>query len=326
MRFRPAVSFLFFIPLVGCPKGEEKIALPSAAPAVEQASSAVVAESAAEKGNGTESLVAGDVAYSTSNLHNEPVKGLSDTQHAAGTAAKSSEKPATNRISGQVVAGMQGQIGFKVPGHLSAFTVKVGQTVQKGQVLAVIVDSEYSLRLKAALAQVELSQIGQQQSKRDFEREVQLKKEGATTEISFERASNAMEQARLAAAQAEIGLAQARKAMADTKLIAPFDGIVSKRFKAEGEHVGVGAPVFELSSVGDIEVSLKVPESFLKSVTVGGVVSLSIPSINKETEIIIERIVPVIQESTRTFEVIGKLKTPDPAIVPGQFVEARFAL
>jgi RND family efflux transporter MFP subunit len=157
-----------------------------------------------------------------------------------------------------------------------------------------------------------------------MQREEQLKKEGATTQSNLERVTNALTAARIATAQAQINLQQAEKNLADTRLTAAFDGVVSRRLKVEGEYVGVGAPVFELASMNELEVSLRVPESQIKKVRPGAEVSLSIPSLGKDTKAKILRIVPVIQENSRTFEVIGRVQgTLTGEIIPGQFVEAQ---
>jgi multidrug efflux pump subunit AcrA (membrane-fusion protein) len=88
--------------------------------------------------------------------------------------------------------------------------------------------------------------------------------------------------------------------------------------------VGIGAAVFEVASMNELEVSLRVPENLIKRVKPGHVVNLSIPSLSKETQAKILRIVPVIQENSRTFEVIGRVQGALPGeIIPGQFVEAQ---
>ncbi|MFZ9520104.1 MAG: efflux RND transporter periplasmic adaptor subunit [Silvanigrellaceae bacterium] len=257
----------------------------------------------------------------------EPSNQASSTTRTTPVAsqAQASESVASiTRVSGQVNSGKQGQASFKIAGHISKTIVQVGEKIRKGQVLAVLDETDAQLRMRLAQNQFEQARVTFDQARKDMQREEQLKKEGATTQSNLERMSNALAAARINQSQAEINLKQAEKNLADTKLTAAFDGVVARRLKVDGEYVGVGAAVFELASMNELEVSLRVPENLIKKVRPGNQISLSIPSLGKETQAKILRIVPVIQENSRTFEVIGRVQGTLPGeIIPGQFVEAQ---
>jgi RND family efflux transporter MFP subunit len=319
-----------FVAMTSCTKKPDKASLPDQAPPVSEATPAKPEAKASSPTNSTD--VVSEPPESSpaaqAELTSAPATlGSSTKQEAPGATAAATEpgRTASSRISGQVTSLQQGQVGFKVQGHIEKILVRVGDRVQRGQRLAQLDGTDYALRARIAEGQSELAKVSLEQARRDLERENELKREGATTELSFERASNLLTNSRIALGSAELQQKQAKKALDDTFLLAAYDGVVSKRFKSEGEYVGVGAPVFELSSVDNLEVSLRVPESFLRKIKIGQVVPLSIPSINKKTTVKIDRIVPVIQETTRTFEVIGKFEKQDGSAVPGQFVEAELA-
>jgi RND family efflux transporter MFP subunit len=249
------------------------------------------------------------------------------TKNIIPAERKAPIEPATEtltRVSGQVNSGKQGQASFKTAGHISKTIVQVGEKVRKGQILALLDDTDARLRFNLARNQLEQASVTFEQANKDMQREDQLKKEGATTQTNLERISNALAAARIGRAQAQINLQQAEKNLNDTKLAAAFDGVVARRLKVEGEYVGVGAAVFELASMKELEVSLRVPETLIRKVKPGHVVSLSIPSLGRSAQAKILRIVPVIQENSRTFEVIGRVGDAlSDDIIPGQFVEAQ---
>lgn len=243
---------------------------------------------------------------------------------AAPAAPVTPVADALTRISGQVNSGKQGQASFKTAGHISKTIVQVGEKVRRGQVLALLDDTDARLRLKIAQNQLEQTSVTFDQANKDMQREEQLKKEGATTQTNLERISNALAAARIGRSQAQINLQQAEKNLNDTRLTAAFDGVVARRLKVEGEYVGVGAAVFELASMNELEVSLRVPENLIRKVKPGHQVNLSIPSLGRSAQAKILRIVPVIQENSRTFEVIGRVGgSLSDDIIPGQFVEAQ---
>jgi|GEM_PF-1122974 len=314
-------AFLLAIPL-GCTKNDDKATLPQEAPPVKAAEKP--ADAPAPAAAGAAAATPGEQLASNGNVGIASNSPGTPPAASGGAGDLARGRDTVSRVSGQINAAKQGEVSFRVAGHVSRNFVNVGDRVKKGQVLAQLDDTDNALRARLANVQVDQAKIQFEQAKRDLEREQQLRKEGATTQTSFERQSNTLASTQLALAQAQIAAEQARKAVTDTRLVAAYDGIVSKRMKVEGEFVGVGAPVYQVSASGELEVNLRVPEGLLRKVTPGQKVRISIPSIDRETEMEVQRIVPVIQENSRTFEVIGRIVRGDAAIVPGQFVEAQF--
>jgi RND family efflux transporter MFP subunit len=302
--------------LGACTGGSEKAELPKAAPPVNAAAGAERKGDAGAAGEAP----AGD--RPATQLAANGATGVGG--EVRGESAPRIGGNGLSRVSGQIQSAKQGEQSFKVAGHISKTMANVGNAVKRGQVLAQLDDADYLLRDRISTVAVEQAKIAVEQSKRDMAREEQLRREGATTQANFERVTNQLENSQLALSQAQLNLQQVKKQLNDTRLVAAYDGVVSKRMKVEGEFVGVGAPVYQVSAVGELEVALRVPEALLRKVSPGQKVPLSIPSIEKTTEMEVQRIVPIVQENSRTFEVIGRVVTGDASIVPGQFVEAQF--
>ncbi len=227
------------------------------------------------------------------------------------------------RLSGTVTAIREGQGSFRVGGHIAKVTAQEGDQVKKAQLLAVLEDEDASLRLRSAKLGVGLAKVSLEQAKRDHGREEQLARSKATTDVNLEKVRLGLENAKVSLEQAEVALAMAEKGVQDTRLCAPYDAVVTRRHKVEGDYVAPGAPVFELTSRGDLEVTLKVAENFLKQVVVGARMQIYIPSTALNTAAEIVRVVPVVEANSRTFSAVGKLPGGRADIVPGQFVEAR---
>jgi RND family efflux transporter MFP subunit len=226
------------------------------------------------------------------------------------------------RISGSVVVGRSGMISFIAPGHLAKIAVKVGDRVRKGEIVAKLQDADFLLRERMAAVAVQQAQIQFEQAKKELAREEQLKQENVSSVVALERTSNAFQAAKLALEQAQISLEMAHKAVKDASLAAPFDGIITKKIRSEGEWVGGGAAVLEMFESGEMEVSLRVPEAFLRKAQVGKTLTILVPSTGAKAAAKIVRVVPVVMEATRTFEVTAQFIKRDAPIFPGQFVEA----
>jgi RND family efflux transporter MFP subunit len=209
-----------------------------------------------------------------------------------------------------------------MPGHIAKLHAKVGDRVKKGQTLAQLNDADFLLRERMAAVAVQQAKIQFDQAKKDLAREEQLKQENVTSVAALERMTNGFQAAKLGLEQAQISLEMANKAVKDSRLDAPFDAIVTKKIRSEGEWVGGGAPVLELYEASDLEISLKIPEALLKKAQIGKTLTISVPSTGVKAIAKIVRVVPIVMESTRTFEVTAQFTKPGTPVFPGQFVEA----
>jgi RND family efflux transporter MFP subunit len=230
--------------------------------------------------------------------------------------------PIATRISGTVLSGKAGMMSFTPPGRLSNLLVRVGDRVRKGQTLALLDSADFEFRERLAVAGHTQAKAMYEQAKKDLEREEQLKKENVTSVAALERMTNGFIAAKATMEQAQVNLEMARKGVQDTKLPAPYDGVITKKLRSEGEWVGGGAPVYELYEIGETEISLRVPEAFLKKVPVGKQLTILCPSTGIKAPAKIVRVVPIVQEATRTFEVVAEFTKSGAGIYPGQFVEA----
>lgn len=307
---------------MGCPSrpGGEKAALPPEGSAAASDTQNAPAEAPASTESKPQEAVPEGVGAAPPAA---PATSAEAVATPAGAPSPAGGQELRPRISGTVQAARQGSVSFKVGGHIERILVETGTRVKKGQALAQLDERDYALREKIASNGVEQARINIEQARRDLQREEQLRRENATSQAAFERVSNALAAAQIALTQAQLTHQQAQQALKDTRLVAAFEGIISRRLKVEGEHVAVGMPVFEIYSTGDVEVLLRVPASLLTRVRTGQTYPLSIPATGSQTQLVVTRVVPVVQEASRTFEVVGRLAQPDERILPGQFVEAQ---
>ena len=119
----------------------------------------------------------------------------------------------------------------KVPGYVVELHVSDNQPVKKGDVLVTIDPRDYQLALNAAQAR-------QENAASDLKR-----KEGIST---IARSVKDLEAARALAATSQAEFEQAEKNLADTKILAPEDGVVTRRGVEQGAYVQPGQPLFSI--------------------------------------------------------------------------------
>jgi len=130
-----------------------------------------------------------------------------------------------------------------------------GMSVQKGDVLATLLNDEEEANLKVAEANF-------REQKRELERVRGLVKTRALPAARLDTQTSLYERA-----VAERSVALAR--LEDRKIIAPFDGILGLRQVSEGALVTPGTVIATLDDLSLIKLDFTIPETFLASLKVG---------------------------------------------------------
>ncbi|GAA3566507.1 efflux RND transporter periplasmic adaptor subunit [Marinobacter xestospongiae] len=155
----------------------------------------------------------------------------------------------SREFPGTVRATQRVSMAFQVPGRLVEFPVKEGQQVQAGDQLGLLDDADYRSNLAAAQADLTRTEA-------NFKRAQELIGKNYVSQAEFDsiRASYNI---------AQSNLEKARKALNDTRLIAPFDGVVARTLVQNFEEVQAKQPVLSLQNNNELEVIVNVPESLV---------------------------------------------------------------
>ena len=148
---------------------------------------------------------------------------------------------------GRIKAGDDINLSFRIAGPIASINVSAGNFVKKGQVLAQLDRRDYETQLAATEA--EYSQI-----KNEAERVIALYKKEVVTENDYYKAVHGLEQI-TAKYDAH------KNALADTKLIAPYDGYVQKTYYSAKETVSAGMPVVSMIGTSAMEVEINIPSN-----------------------------------------------------------------
>jgi multidrug efflux pump subunit AcrA (membrane-fusion protein) len=104
--------------------------------------------------------------------------------------------------------------------------------------------------------------------------------------------------------QARAHLESAKLDLRDTVVMAPFSGVISRRFKSVGDYV-TSAPfteVLELTSQEELEAELRLPEKFYRRIVPGQTqVVLRSPLLATELKLPVARVIPEVDAVQSTF-------------------------
>lgn len=172
-------------------------------------------------------------------------------------------------ISGPIKAVNSAFVKAKVAGELQDLTVREGDVVKAGQILARVDSTEYQARVRQAQQQAQAAQAQVDIAKRSFDNNNALVNQGFISKTALESSS-----ANLAAAQASYRAAQAgadvaSKSLADTVLRAPIGGQIAQRLAQPGERVAVDARVLEIVDLSRLELEASLGPADSLDVKVG---------------------------------------------------------
>ena len=191
-------------------------------------------------------------------------------------------------------------------GKIKAIKVKEGQKVSKGQLL-VQLDDEI---LQNSLAEVETSL---ELAKTVFEKQSNLWEQNIGTEIQYLQAKNNKE-------ALERKLETIKSQLDQTKIYAPFRGIVDNIPARVGDVAQPGVPLLRMVSDGDYYIEADVSEAFLGTFDAGDEVEVYFPSLDKTVNSSISSVGQVINSDNRTFRLEVKLPAVDFVVKPNQVV------
>lgn len=281
----------------------------------------------------------------------------------AVTAAAVESRPIDRylRVTGSLAADEQAEVSAETAGRVIVTPVERGTPVKRGAVLARISAAETSAQLKEAeanAAQIE-SRLGLASTQdfdpklvpdvmnakasldfaeAEFNRIKSLLDQKVVSQSEFDQRRTQVEAARqqyqvavnsaqqsyrsLDAARARVVLA--RKAVADTAVRAPFDGIVAERAVSVGDYVTRGARVATVVRVDPLRLELTVPEQSVSLISEGLPVRLSVDAYpGQDFEATVRFVSPGLRTDQRALTVEAIAPNADGRLKPGMFATAR---
>ncbi len=260
--------------------------------------------------------------------------------------------PEIYEATGTVRARVSSVVGARVMGYLREVRVQAGDTVQPGQVIAVIEAREIDSGLKqaeaareearnalpevenaiaAARAQLDLAEATHRRMKSLFDQKsiTQQEFDEAEARLRMARANHEMALAKRAQLeqkirQAESGVAQAAAMKGYTEITAPFRGVVVERKAEPGMLAAPGMPIALIEQSAGYRLEAAVEEARLGRIRPGMSVEVVLDALGAPQQGRVEEIVPALDPGSRSFTV--KIALSGGLLRSGMFGRARFAL
>ncbi len=202
-------------------------------------------------------------------------------------------------ISGSLKAANSAIIKARVPGELQGLTVREGDSVKAGQVIARIELTEYAARQQQAQDQADAAKTQIVIAQRQFDNNKALVDQGFISKTALDTSLATLNSAQATHRAALSNVDIAKKAMLDTVLRSPIAGIVSQRLAQPGERVGVDTRVVEVIDISRMELEANISAADALNVKVGQTAILQIEGSATPVSSQVVRINPNTQAGSR---------------------------
>jgi len=177
---------------------------------------------------------------------------------------------------GKIRAAQRVPLSFRIAGPIEQIAVETGRRVDRGTLLARIDPRDYEVRVRDLEARLGAARAQRIQATEEYRRVRGLYEHDTASRSDLDRARAALE---VTAAQVDStaqALEAARFALADTRLLAPYDGLVVQRLAEAHQSVAAGSRVLLFQSLESMEVHIDVPESEISRMTSDAPVELEV--------------------------------------------------
>ena len=283
--------------------------------------------------------VVGLAGCSNSNEQTRTTPSPETVRNISVLAVQQASVPDLVEAVGTVRAAQTSDAASQMMGNIVEIRAHEGDHVQRGQVLAVIDDSQpravvdrataaelaAQQQLVGADSDLALAESTLKRYQNLYEKKSVSPQEFDEVKARQQAALARRDMAKAGLAQAQAALSQARTSLDYTRIRAPFDGVVTEKKADSGTLVSPGLPIFTVEDVRRYRLEATVNENDLQYVRTGQQVSVVIDALdNARLNGKVAQIVPVADPTSRTFLVKIDLPT-DTRLRSGLFGRAQFS-
>jgi RND family efflux transporter MFP subunit len=227
-------------------------------------------------------------------------------------------------IAGPLRATNTAFVKARVAGELQGLSLREGDRVTAGQVVARIEATESQARVRQAQQQAEAARAQVDIARRSFENNRSLVEQGFISKTALETSLANLSAAEASYRAAQAGAELAAKALDDTVLRAPMAGVVAQRLAQPGERVAIDTRILEIVDLSRLELEASISPADSLRVKAGQVARLTIEGATAPLAAKVVRVNPSALSGSRA--VLAYLSVqPNPGLRQGLFAQGTLA-
>jgi RND family efflux transporter MFP subunit len=235
--------------------------------------------------------------------------------------------PTGFEFDGVVEPVKQSTVSAQASGRIATLTVKAGDRVRAGQLLATIDDRESQTGLQRSQAQAAQADAEWRNAQAHAQRTRELQAQGFVSKAALDTAETQLKSAQAGREQAGAGVRQSALAQGFTRVTAPYDGWVLETLAQAGDLAVPGKPLLTLYAPLPLRATVQVPASRGEAARAAGRVEIQVPDGKGGSQWIspvARSVLPAADPVAQTLEWRLELPAAVQGLVPGQQVRVRF--
>lgn len=263
---------------------------------------------------------------------NDPRTGTRDTPLVETTIVRSHTFEEKIQTMGELRPKAIVQVMSRVSGRLQKILVDRGETVNKGELLAVVDDVDLQQQIQRAEASVQVAaaavkreQLNHANLVTQVERYQGLYNESLISVQNLEEIENRLymsraqlEMLQAQVLQAEATLRQLKIQHSQTRVYSPLKGFVGTRHLDPGALVSPSVPILSVLDLNRVKTVVPVPETVIRKIRIGLPADIVVAAYPDRTfRGTITRVSPFLNTETRSADIEIEVKNRDNSLKPG---------
>ncbi len=226
---------------------------------------------------------------------------------------------------------LQGVIESTVYARSSGYVVRwvkdIGSSVKKGELLAEITAPEIDQELSQSVSLATQAAASAALAKTTADRWTALREKDAVTQQELDERLSAYHQAAANVAAADANVRRLQKLQGFNRVVAPFDGVVTRRNVDVGDLVNAGngatgRALFAVAQVDPLRLYVYVPQVYAQQINIGDAVTVSLTDrAGQQFRGSVARTARAIDALTRTMQVEIQVPNPSGRLIAGSYVQ-----
>jgi RND family efflux transporter MFP subunit len=230
-------------------------------------------------------------------------------------------------LPGTLLGVIESTVYSRSNGYVVRWLKDIGSPVKKGELLAEISAPEIDQELSQAVAARGQAAASAELAKSTADRWESLRQKDAVTQQDLDERQSAYHQAQANLAAADANVGRLRQLSGFNRVVAPFDGVLTRRNIDVGDLVnagngGVGQALFSVSQIDPLRLYVFVPQMYAHQIRIGDSVTVTLAErVGAQYRGTIARTARAIDTATRTMQVEIRIPNPDGALIAGSYVQ-----
>jgi RND family efflux transporter MFP subunit len=203
-------------------------------------------------------------------------------------------------VSGTLKASQSAMVKARMVGELMDLTVREGDQVKAGQVIARIDPAEYQARERQAKQQADAAWAQVEIAQKQYDNNKALMEQGFISPTALQNAMASLNGAKATHMAALAALDVTRKAMDDTTVRSPISGQVAQRLAQSGERMPLDGRIVEVVNLSQLEIEAALPAADAVLVRPGMRAKMTIEGMEETVTAKVLRISPSAQAGSRS--------------------------